>query len=155
MAKAKEHKFTALNRRARYDYDIKETLEAGLVLFGSEVKSLRAGHVSIQEAYANQIDGEFYLINATISVYKPANRFNHEPSRPRKLLLHKKQRNRLFGQIKRDGITLIPMALYFNARGIAKLEIGLGKGKTKGDKRAHEKEKDWKQEKGRLLREQD
>lgn len=155
MSKEKNHKFAALNRRARYDYEIKDTIEAGLILKGSEVKSIRAGHVSIAEAYATEINGEFYLVNATISVYKAANRFNHDPNAPRKLLLHKKQRNKLFGQIKRDGVTIIPMALYFNPRGIAKLEIGLGKGKNKADKRASEKEKDWQKEKGRLLRDSD
>ncbi|MDP1723244.1 MAG: SsrA-binding protein SmpB [Alphaproteobacteria bacterium] len=152
MSRKDQQKYIAQNRRARFDYIIKETFEAGLILKGSEVKSLREGHVSIQEAYATEINGAFYLVNATINIYKPANRFNHEPNAPRKLLLHKKQCSRLFGLIKREGITLVPMALYFNTRGLAKLELGIGKGKTKGDKRASEKEKDWQKVKGRALR---
>lgn len=145
-------KFVAQNRKARHDYFIEDTLEAGIVLEGSEVKSMRGAHASIQESYAGEMRGEIWLFNAFIPTYRAANRFNHEERRPRKLLLHRRQRDRLLGQIKREGVTLIPLSLYFNDRGIAKVELGLAKGKRKADKRAAEKDRDWQREKARAMR---
>lgn len=154
MAKKKVHSNTiALNRRAKFDYEIKETYEAGIILQGSEVKSCRAGQVSINEAYAQEKEGRLYLMSATINVYKPASQRNHEPTRPRELLLKKKELNKLFGALQKSGLTLVPTAMYFNSRGIAKVELGLGKGKTKYDKRETEKRRDWDRQKGKLLRE--
>jgi len=144
-------RYIAQNRKARHDYLIEDTIEAGLILAGSEVKSLRRGGVSINEAYAAERAGELYLMNANIPEYAAA-RINHEPRRPRKLLLHKKELNRLAGAVTRDGMTLVPLGLYFNERGIAKVAIGLAKGKRKADKRAAEKERDWQRQKGRILR---
>ncbi len=143
----------ARNRRARHDYMIEDTLEAGLMLAGSEVKSLREGRASINEAYAGEDRGELALFNAHIPEYKPAAQFNHEPRRVRKLLVHRRERDRLLGLIRRDGYTLVPMALYFNARGIAKLEIGLARGKKLADRREDIKKRDWDRQKARLLRE--
>ncbi|MDY0884133.1 SsrA-binding protein SmpB [Dongia soli] len=148
-----KQRFAAQNRRARFDYHIEDTIEAGLVLTGSEVKTLRLGRASINEAFATEKDGEMWLLNAYFPEYEAANRFNHEPRRPRKLLLKRREMSRLIGQIQRAGITLVPISIYFNARGIAKVELGLGKGKRKVDKRDTEKERDWKREQGRLLRE--
>ena len=144
-------RYIAQNRKARHDYLIEDTIEAGLMLAGSEVKSLRAGGVSINEAYAAERGGELFLMNANIPVYAAA-RINHEPRRARKLLLHKKELNRLAGAVTREGMTLVPLGLYFNDRGIAKVAIGLAKGKRKSDKRAAEKERDWKRDKARILR---
>ncbi len=155
MAKAKpERKIAAENRKARYNYAISDTLEAGIMLLGSEVKSLRGGKASIQDAYAGTKRGEdgLWLINAHIPEYLQANRANHEPRRPRKLLLHKRELNRLEVEISRGGMTLVPLALYFNAKGLAKVELGLAKGKKLHDKRETEKQRDWQREKGRLLR---
>ena len=143
----------AQNRRARHDYFIEDTLEAGLVLTGTEVKSLRAGRASINEAYAAEEGGELYLLNAHIPEYAAASRFNHPPKRPRKLLLHKREAARLKGQIQREGYTLVPLNLYFNPRGIAKIELGLAHGKRKIDKRETEKKRDWQRQKARLMRE--
>ena len=140
------------NRRARFDYFINETLEAGLVLVGSEVKSLRAGKASLARAFAGPKGGELYLQNCNIEDYTEANRFGHEPPRARKLLVHKRERNRLMGAVQREGYSLIPMKLYFNERGIAKVQLGLGKGKKKYDKRQVQKERDWNRQKSRLLR---
>lgn len=148
-----KQRFAAQNRRARFDYHIEDTIEAGLVLTGSEVKTLRLGRASINEAFATEKDGEMWLLNAYFPEYEAANRFNHEPRRPRKLLLKRREMSRLIGQIQRAGITLVPISIYFNPRGIAKVELGLGKGKRKVDKRDTEKERDWKREQGRLLRE--
>jgi SsrA-binding protein len=145
-------KFVAQNRRARHDYFIEESMEAGMALVGSEVKSLRQGQASIAEAYAREQDGEFYLVNAFIPEYAGANRFNHEPRRLRKLLLKRREMDRLLGSIKRQGITLVPLSIYFNARGLAKLEIGIAKGKRKEDKRAAEKDRDWQLDRARILR---
>ena len=144
-------RYIAQNRKARHDYLIEETIEAGLILAGSEVKSLRKGGVSINEAYAAERAGELYLMNANIPEYAAA-RINHDPRRPRKLLLHKKELNRLTGAVTRDGMTLVPLGLYFNERGIAKVAIGLAKGKRKADKRAAEKERDWQRDKARIMR---
>lgn len=141
----------AENRKARHDYDIIETIEAGLVLFGSEVKSLRRGRASITEAYAGEERGRLILINANIPEYEGA-RDNHEPKRHRPLLLNKKEQNRLLGHINRDGMTIVPLSLYFNDRGLAKVALGLAKGRKKHDKREAIKKRDWDRQKARLLK---
>ena len=146
-------RLVAQNRRARHDYQIEETLEAGLVLTGTEVKSLRTGRASIGESYASEEKGEFFLINANIPIYEAASRFNHEPKRPRKLLLKKREMARLHGAAAREGYTLVPLRLYFTPRGIAKLELGLARGKRQVDKRETEKKRDWQRQKARLMRE--
>ena len=143
----------AENRRARRDYEIEDTLEAGIVLVGSEVKSLRNGKANIAESYASIEDGGFYLINADIPIYTAANRFNHEPKRKRKLLVHGREIARIAQAIERQGRTAIPLKLYFNDRGIAKLEIGIAKGRKTGDKRHAVKERDWNRDKQRLMKE--
>ena len=143
----------ARNRRARYDYIIEDTLEAGLVLTGTEVKSLRAGRASIAEAYASDQDGELFLRNAHIPPYEAASQRNHPPRRPRKLLVHRRELGRLIGHIRRGGYTLVPMSIYFNPRGIAKIELALARGKRKADKRESEKKRDWQRQKARLMRE--
>lgn len=143
----------AQNRRARFDYFIEDTMEAGLMLTGSEVKSLRDGKASIVESYATEENGEIWLINAHIPEYPGAKHFGHAPRRHRKVLLHKREMERLSGQIKREGVTLIPMEVYFNERGIAKLALGLARGKKKVDKRETIKERDWQRDKARLMRE--
>jgi SsrA-binding protein len=155
MAKKAEpgRKIVAENRKARFSYHIGETFEAGIQLAGTEVKSLRQGKANIAESYVSPERGEVWLINANIPEYLQANRFNHEPTRPRKLLLHKRQVNRLFGAVQREGMTVVPLRLYFNDRGRAKLEIALAQGKKLHDKRETEKARDWQREKGRLLRE--
>ncbi len=145
-------KLIAENRRARFDYFLDETFEAGLALTGTEVKALRLGKANIAESYAAAERGELVLINANIPEYGPANRFNHAPRRPRKLLLHRKEIDRLMGAIQREGRTLVPMRLYFNDRGRVKLELALARGKKAPDKRATEADRDWKREQGRLLR---
>ena len=145
-------KVVAENRKARFNYAIEDTLEAGISLTGTEVKSIRGGKSTIAESYADPRDGEIWLVNANIPEYLQANRFNHEPRRPRKLLLHKRQINKLIGAVEREGMTLIPLKLYFNEQGRAKLELALAKGKKLHDKRETEKKRDWSREKGRLLR---
>jgi SsrA-binding protein len=152
MAKAQERKAVAQNRKARHDYFITSTLEAGLVLVGTEVKSLREGGCQITDAHATERDGELWLVNAHIPEYRGGNRFNHEPKRPRKLLVSKRERDKLVGAVTREGMTVVPLQIYFNERGIAKCELGLAKGKKKGDKRATERERDWSRERARLLR---
>ncbi len=142
----------AENRRARYDYFIEETVEAGLMLTGTEVKSLRVGRANIAESYASVEDGGIVLVNADIPPFKQANRFNHEPRRPRKLLLHAKEIGRLSGAVQRDGMTLIPLRLYWNDRGLAKLEIAVAKGKKLHDKREATADRDWARDKARLMR---
>ncbi len=142
----------ANNRRARYDYQILEELEAGLVLTGTEVKSLRLGKCQINDAHIGEKDGELYLLNAHIAPYLQGNIFNHEERRPRKCLLHKKQINKLIGAIQQKGITIIPIKLYFNQRGIAKLLIGLGKGKKLFEKRETIKKRDWERQKADIMR---
>ena len=146
------HKLIAENRRARYDYFLEETFEAGLQLTGSEVKSLREGRANIAESYASVEGDELALINAYIPEYKSANRFNHEPRRARKLLMHRKQINRLMGAIQREGRTLVPTRLYWNEDGRAKLELALAKGKKLHDKREATAERDWKRDQARLMR---
>jgi SsrA-binding protein len=143
----------AQNRRARFDYEIEDTLEAGLVLTGSEVKSLRAGQVNIAESYATEQGGEIWLINSYIGEYKQAGRFGHEPKRPRKLLLKSREIEKLIGAVRREGATLVPLRLYFNRRGIAKLALGVARGKRKYEKREAEKKREWERERGRLMRE--
>lgn len=145
-------KLIAENRRARFDYLIEDTMETGLVLEGSEVKSLRAGKANIAESYASPEDGALYLINSYIPEYGPAARFNHDPRRRRKLLVRRRELNKLMGAVDREGRTLVPLRLYFNERGLAKLEIALAKGKKAADKRDAKKEQDWKRQQARLLR---
>ncbi|MCA6325254.1 SsrA-binding protein SmpB [Phenylobacterium sp.] len=145
-------KLIAENRRARFDYFLEETFEAGLALTGTEVKSLRNGRANIAESYAAVEGRDIYLINADIPPYSQANRFNHEPRRHRKLLLHRKQLDRLIGAVQREGRTLIPTRLYWNDKGLAKLELALAKGKKLHDKRATTAERDWQRDKARLLR---
>jgi SsrA-binding protein len=146
-------KVVAENRRARYDYAIEDKYEAGIALTGTEVKSLRFGEGSIAESYAEVSDEEVWLVNANIPEFSHGNRFNHEPKRPRKLLLHQREIAKLHGAVARQGMTLVPLSIYFNSRGRAKVELALAKGRKAPDKRAHEKEKDWKREQGRLMRE--
>jgi SsrA-binding protein len=145
-------KLIAENRRARFDYLIEETLEAGIQLLGTEVKALREGRANIAESYASPERGELYLINSYIPEYAPAAQFNHEPRRVRKLLVKKKQLNKLMGAVDREGRTVIPLRLYFNERGRAKLEIALARGKKAHDKREAVKDRDWKRQQARLLR---
>jgi SsrA-binding protein len=142
----------AENRRARYDYEIIDTLEAGIMLKGTEVKSLRQGKAQITESYASPERGELWLINAYIPEFLQANRFNHEEKRPRKLLVNKKQLAKLSQDVERAGNTIVPLKLYFNDQGRAKLLIGVGKGKKSFDKRETEKNRDWNREKSRLLK---
>ncbi len=145
-------KIVAENRKARYSYQIGETFEAGIQLAGTEVKSLRQSKANIAESYVSPEGGEIWLINSNIPEYLQANRFNHDPTRRRKLLLQKRQMERLVGAVRREGMTIVPLRLYFNDRGMAKLEIALAKGKQVHDKRESEKARDWQREKGRLLR---
>jgi|SRR5690606_3698943 SsrA-binding protein len=143
----------AENRRARYDYFLEDTLEAGLVLTGTEIKSLRDGRANIAESYAAVEGREIVLVNADIPPYRQANRFNHEPRRPRKLLLHRRQIDKLIGAVQREGRTLVPVRLYFDDKGRAKLELALAKGKKTHDKREATAERDWQRDKARLLKE--
>ncbi|MHA6333268.1 SsrA-binding protein SmpB [Qipengyuania sp. CAU 1752] len=149
-----KQKTVAENRRARFDYAVEDKFEAGLALQGTEVKALRAGEASIAESYAEVRDGEAWLINANIPEFSHGNRFNHEPRRPRKLLLHEREIERLVGAVERKGMTLIPLSIYFNKSGRAKVELGLAKGRQAQDKRAYLKERDWKRDKARILRDQ-
>ena len=146
-------KIIADNRKARYNYAITDVFEAGIELVGSEVKSLREGGASLNEAFAQPKDSDLYLLNAYIAEYKQAGPFNHAPKRPRRLLLHRREIDRLLGAVQRDGMTLIPLKLYFNDRGRVKVELGLGKGKKHQDKRETEKERSWQRDKARLMRE--
>jgi SsrA-binding protein len=147
-------KIAADNRRARFDYELGETVEAGIVLTGTEVKSLRSGKATVSDAYA-AVDrhGEMILYNANIPVYAQGNRFNHEPKRPRKLLLHAREIARFAKGVEREGMTIVPLRVYFNAKGRAKVAIALGRGKKLHDKRETEKARDWNRDKGRLMRE--
>ncbi len=142
----------AENRKARYNYFIDDEVEAGVVLVGTEVKSLRAGHAAIADAYAEVRNGEMFLVNAHIPEYTHGNRFNHDSRRPRKLLMHQREISRLGAATRQKGITLVPLAIYFNDRGIAKVSVGLARGKKQHDKRETEKARDWEREKGRLLK---
>ena len=145
-------KLIAQNRKARHDYHIDETYEAGIQLFGTEVKSLREGRANLGDSFAQERDGEVMLMNAHIAPYSAGGRFNHEPLRPRKLLLHRRQIEKLRGELKRGGMTLVPLSLYFNEKGRAKVELALAHGKKQYDKRAAEAERDWQRQKGRLIR---
>ena len=154
MAKKKDddRKIVADNRKARFAYAIESSLEAGIMLTGSEVKSLRTGRATISESYAHARDGEIFLVNAHIPEYTQANRFGHEPRRVRKLLVHKREVAKLSIAMQREGMTLIPLKLYFTPKGIAKLELGIAKGKKLHDKRETEKKRDWQRDKARLMR---
>jgi SsrA-binding protein len=154
MARKSQAKGNAVarNRKAHHDYQIEETFEAGIALSGTEVKSLRQGRATIPEAFAGDKEGELYLFNAHVPEYLAGSRFNHEPRRPRKLLLHKREIRKLIAAIRRDGMTLVPLAVYFNKRGMAKVELALARGKHRYDKRATVKARDWKRQKARLMR---
>ena len=143
----------AVNRRARFNYEIGQVFEAGIALAGTEVKSLREGRSSIADAYAGERNGELWLYNAYIPEYLQANRFNHETRRPRKLLLHKREIGRLMGAVDREGMTVVPLRIYFNDRGRAKVELAVARGKKLHDKRETSKQRDWGREKARLMRE--
>jgi len=156
MAKKKtadNNKLVAENRRARYDYAIEDTLECGVMLVGTEVKSLREGQASIAESYASMEGTELFLINANIPIYEPASQFNHEPKRHRKLLLKRREINKLMAETQRKGRTLIPLKMYFNDTGRLKLLIGVGVGKKAIDKRETQKKRDWNKQKSRIMRE--
>ncbi|MGC6329284.1 SsrA-binding protein SmpB [Rhizorhabdus sp. FW153] len=145
-------KVVAENRRARFDYFLDEFFEAGVALTGTEVKSLRFGEGSIAESYAEVKDGQVWLVNSNVPEFSHGNRFNHEPKRPRKLLLHEREIEKMRNAVSREGMTLIPLSIYFNGRGRAKVELALAKGKKLHDKRDTEKARDWKREQQRLLR---
>lgn len=146
-------KSVAENRKARFEYFIEDTFEAGIALTGTEVKSLRFGEGSITEAYAEIRGGECWLVNSNVPEFSHGNRFNHTPRRPRKLLLHEREISRLQGAVERKGMTLVPLSVYFNSRGRAKVELALAKGKNAADKRATMKERDWKRDQARIMRE--
>jgi SsrA-binding protein len=150
-----ESKTVAQNRRARFDYSIEDKVEAGIVLVGTEVKSLRRGQASITESYASDQGGELWLLNAHIAPYDSGKTFGHEPRRPRKLLLHRREIDKMIGAIRRQGMTLVPLAIYFNKRGQAKVSLGLAKGRRKADQRQAIKDRDWQRQKSRLLRTRD
>jgi SsrA-binding protein len=153
-SRAEAQRYVALNRKARYDYFIVDNVEAGIVLVGTEVKSLRSGQASIQESFAAPREGALYLINAYVPEYKQAGEhLQHETRRARKLLLKKREMNKLMGQVNREGMTIVPLGIYFNHRGIAKVELGLAKGKHKSDKRDTIKKRDFEREKARAMRE--
>ena len=148
-----KQKIVAENRRARYDYFVDDKFEAGIMLTGTEVKSLRFGSGAIAESYAEVKDDEVWLINANIPEWSHGNRYNHTPTRPRKLLLNRRQINKLHGAVMRKGMTIVPLSISFNSKGRAKLELALAKGKKAPDKRQTEKDRDWKRQQGRLMRE--
>jgi SsrA-binding protein len=154
MAAKPERKLRVVadNRKARFNYEIGETFEAGIMLTGTEVKSLRLGKATIAESYADAKGSEIWLVNANIPEYLQGGRFNHAPKRQRKLLLHRRQIDKLAGAIERDGMTLIPLKLYFNEKGRAKVELALGRGKKLHDKRETDRKRAWERERGRLLR---
>lgn len=154
MQKKKKHNDAPRieNRKARHDYFIDEEVEAGIVLSGTEVKSLRQGKANLNDAYASEKDGDFWLLSAYIAEYEGGNRFNHTPRQPRKLLLHRRQINRLSGLIKIKGCTIVPLRIYFTQKGYAKVMLGVARGKKQYDKRETEKKRDWEREKGRMMR---
>jgi len=154
MAAKTERKLRVVadNRKARFNYFIDETMEAGVALTGTEVKSLRSGKATIAESYADAKDGEIWLINSNIPEYRQAHRFNHLPKRPRKLLLHQRQINKLSGAVDREGMTIVPLKIYFNDKGRAKIEVALAKGKKLHDKRETEKARSWQRDKSRIMR---
>jgi SsrA-binding protein len=145
-------KTVAENRRAKYDYYLEDKFEAGIALTGTEVKSLRFGEGSIVESYAEVKNGEVWLINSNVPEFSHGNRHNHEPKRPRKLLLHRREVDKMQGAVERKGMTLVPLSIYFNGRGRAKVELALAKGKNAADKRATIKERDWKRDAARIMR---
>ncbi len=145
-------RIAADNRKARHLFYIEEEYEAGIVLTGTEIKSLRGGEANIKDSYAEEKNGELWLINAHIPEFSHGNRFNHQPRRPRKLLMHRREINRLAGSIQRGGMTLVPLRIYFNDKGRAKIMIGIGKGKKLHDKRETEKQRDWGRQKARLMK---
>jgi SsrA-binding protein len=146
------YKLIAENRKARYEYFILEDVEAGIVLVGTEVKSLRVGRATISDAHAGEMKGELWIFNLNIPEYIAGNRFNHEPKRPRKLLVHHKQMQKLLGQVKMKGLTLIPLKMYFNGRGIVKVLLGLGKGKKEYEKREVIKQRDWQRQQREIMK---
>lgn len=148
-----KQKTVAENRRARFDYAIEDKFEAGLMLQGTEVKALRAGEATIADSYAEVRGGEVWLVNANIPEFSHGNRFNHEPKRPRKLLLHEREIAKLTGAVERKGMTLVPLSIYFNGRGRAKVELALAKGRQAQDKRDYIKDRDWQRDKARIMRE--
>ena len=154
MATTKEpaNRIAAMNRRARFNYEIGQVYEAGIALTGTEIKSLRAGQSNIADSYAGEKNGELWLYNAYIPEYLQANRFNHETRRPRKLLLHKREIGRLIGAVDKEGMTIVPLKVFFNDRGRAKVEIAVARGKKLHDKRETSKARDWGREKARLMR---
>jgi len=153
MAKSEpKRKILADNRRARFNFEITDTVEAGIMLAGTEVKGLREGKANIQDSYASPEEGAIYLVNAYIPEYQAANRYNHEARRKRKLLLHKREMMRLAQAVQTKGVTLVPLKLYFNEKGIVKVELGIGKGKKMHDKRETQKNRDWERRKAQLLR---
>ena len=145
-------KIVAQNRKARHNYFIEDTVEAGLVLLGTEVRAMRAGQASLGDSYADFRGKEIFLINSHISAYQSASRFNHEPLRLRKILLHRREMEQLRGKVQREGYTLVPLSLYFNERGRVKVELGLARGRRQVDKREREKTRDWERQRARLLR---
>jgi SsrA-binding protein len=150
--KPRPFKIIAENRKARFNYEVGEVVEAGIALTGTEVKSLRLGKATIAESYADPKNGEIWLVNANIPEYLQASRFNHAPKRPRKLLLHRRQIDKLAAGVEREGMTIVPLKMFFNDKGRAKIEIALGRGKKLHDKRDTEKKRSWEREKGRLMR---
>ena len=148
----KASRTAALNRRARFNYEIGQVYEAGIALTGTEIKSLRQGHSNIADSYAGEKGGELWLYNAYIPEYLQANRFNHETRRPRKLLLHRREIGRLVGAVEKEGMTIVPLKVFFNDRGRAKVEIAVARGKKLHDKRETERNRDWGREKARLMR---
>ncbi|GAB6053341.1 SsrA-binding protein SmpB [Magnetospira thiophila] len=156
MPPKRKHKtpgtIAAQNRKARHDYFIEESLEAGIMLMGSEVKSLREGRGNITESFAEVKDGEVWLVNAHIPDFKPAAHFSHTPTRPRKLLLKRQEINKLSNAVHRKGMTLVPLSIYFTERGFAKVDLGLARGKKGYDKRESSKDRDWKLQQSRLMR---
>lgn len=149
---AERYKIAADNRKARFNYEILDVFEAGIVLTGTEVKSLRGGKAMIAESYAEVKSGELMLINSYIPEYLEGNRFNHEPKRPRKLLLHRRQIDKMDIAVSREGMTIVPLKVFFNDRGRAKIEVAIARGKKLHDKREADKARDWKREQGRILR---
>jgi SsrA-binding protein len=150
--KPRTFKIIAENRKARFNYEIGEVVEAGIALTGTEVKSLRQGKATIAESYADAKNGEIWLVNANIPEYLQASRFNHAPKRPRKLLLHRRQIDKLAAAVAREGMTIVPLKMFFNDKGRAKIEVALGRGKKLHDKRETEKKRSWEREKGRVMR---
>ncbi len=150
--KKSQENTVARNRKARHNYFIENNIEAGIMLQGTEIKSIRTGRSSIEESYASEENGELFLINAYIPEYKAGGRDQHETRRPRKLLLHKKELTKMINAVSREGATIIPLSLYFNKRGMLKVDLGLAKGKRQYDKRQTEKERDWRRNQARIMR---